>query len=222
LDSKIIHHIQKVFSISNWCNKVKNPTNNKSGFRIHTDTTTPLLKISQNSRRNITTSKFYNGMVYCLTVPSGAFLVRYNQKVSLGGNCHVRLTETIIKNWVAGEDDDFVKIIKDNKPLVYEMYDVAVAEELAWIKYLFKNGSILGLNENILSQYIYYIANRRLKAIGMTPKYSAPTKNPIPWMEHYLKSSNISAAPQETEIISYQVGNLDRDVSTNQFSNFSL
>ena len=217
-NTKSLGKLQEVFSISGWRVKHTSPLKSYCGYRIHVNTNSNY-HISNNCSKTI---KEYNGQVYCISVPSGAFLVRYNDKVSVGGNCHVRLTETVIKNWQAGEDVDFLQIIKEEQNTVYAMYENAVNEEVNWSKYLFNGGSILGLNQVLLENYVKFIANRRIKAIGMKPIYDISTKNPLPWMENYLKSGNLSVAPQETEIISYRVGNTKRDMSQDQFANYEL
>lgn len=216
--TKSLKKLQEVFTISNWKIYHTKPVKKYFGYTIkvitdkNTHTTTSTDKIKQQ----------YSGNVYCLSVPSGAFFVRYNDKVSVGGNCHTRLTETIIKNWQAGEDKDFLDITKEEESAVYSMFELAVQAEMDWAKYLFKNGSILGLNVELLSQYIKFIANRRLKAINMKPLYDVSIKNPLPWIDNYLKSSNISVAPMESEILSYVIGNVNKDIADDQFSNFEL
>ena len=103
------------------------------------------------------------------------------------------------------------------------MFKAAVEEEKAWASYLFQNGSMIGLNERLLSQYVEWIANRRMKAIGISPIYDIPAKNnPLPWTEHWLNSKGQQNAPQETEIESYIVGGIKQDVESNTFSGFKL
>ena len=89
----------------------------------------------------------------------------------------------------------------------------AVNEEKAWADYLFKHGSLIGLNDRLLYNYVEWIANRRMKAIGIKPIYDIPAKNnPLPWTEHWLNSKGQQNAPQETEIESYVVGGIKQDV----------
>ena len=96
-------------------------------------------------------------------------------------------------------------------------------QEKEWAKYLFENGSMIGLNERLLSQYVEWIANRRMKAIGLAPAFDIPAKNnPLPWTEHWLNSKGQQNAPQETEIESYVVGGIKQDVSAETFSGFKL
>ena len=102
------------------------------------------------------------------------------------------------------------------------MWKKCVDEEKEWAKYLFKDGSIIGLNERLLASYVEYIANRRLKALGLDPIYDAPKQNPLPWTQHWLSSKGLQVAPQETEVESYIVGGIKQDVEKDQFSKFKL
>ena len=103
------------------------------------------------------------------------------------------------------------------------MFKNAVDEEKAWAEYLFKDGSMIGLNEKLLSQYVEFIANRRLRAIGLEPQYDIPMRNnPLPWTQYWLNSKGQQNAPQETEIESYVVGGIKQDVEGDTFSGFSL
>ncbi len=111
---------------------------------------------------------------------------------------------------------------KDEKE-VYKMYDDALAEEKRWATHLFSKGSMIGLSEKLLHQYVEYIANRRMRAIGLEPKYEQSINtNPLPWTEHWLNSRSLQNAPQETEIESYVIGGIKQDVKKDQFKKFKL
>ena len=137
---------------------------------------------------------------------------------------HLVLTQQILKNWADGKDDpEMVKIAKEEKEFVTQMFRQCVDEEKAWADYLFKHGSMIGLNDRLLHQYVEWIANRRMKAIGLEPIYDQPLRNnPLPWTEHWLNSKGQQNAPQETEIESYVVGGIKQDVTENTFAGFSL
>ena len=137
---------------------------------------------------------------------------------------HLVLTQQILKNWADGKDDpEMVKIAKEEKEFVTQMFRQCVDEEKAWADYLFKHGSMIGLNDRLLFQYVEWIANRRMKAIGLEPIYDQPLRNnPLPWTEHWLNSKGQQNAPQETEIESYVVGGINQDVTENTFAGFSL
>jgi len=136
---------------------------------------------------------------------------------------HLALTQKIIYKWKKGDDPVIQEIAQEEKENVIAMFKAAVEEEKAWASYLFQNGSMIGLNERLLSQYVEWIANRRMKAIGISPIYDIPAKNnPLPWTEHWLNSKGQQNAPQETEIESYIVGGIKQDVESNTFSGFKL
>jgi ribonucleoside-diphosphate reductase beta chain len=106
---------------------------------------------------------------------------------------------------------------------MYSAFEKAVNQEKFWAEYLFKNGSMIGLNDKLLQQYVEWIANRRMRAIGLKPLYDIPAKNnPLPWTEHWISSKGLQTANQETENESYIVGGIKHDVTTDTFSNFKL
>ncbi len=136
---------------------------------------------------------------------------------------HLVLTQTIIKNWQNGDDPDITEIMKEEEDNVYEMYRQAVDEEKSWAEYLFKDGSMIGLNAKLLSSYVEYIANRRMRAIGLKPIFDTPmSNNPLPWTQHWLSSKGMQVAPQETEVESYMVGSIKQDVKKDSFAGFKL
>jgi len=138
-------------------------------------------------------------------------------------NQHLVLTQNIINKWRDGDDPDMLKIAAEEEGWVYQTFDKAVNEEKVWADYLFKNGSMIGLNAKLLVQYVEWIANRRMKAIGFKPVYDIPAKNnPLPWTEHWISSKGLQVAPQETEVESYVVGGIKQDVKKDTFAGFKL
>ena len=138
-------------------------------------------------------------------------------------NQHLVLTQTILNNWAKGDDPDMLEIMKEEEEWTYKQFNLCVNEEKSWADYLFKNGSMIGLNDKLLQQYVEWIANRRLKAIGLKPQYDIPAKNnPLPWTEHWISSKGLQVAPQETEVESYVVGGIKQDVKADTFSGFKL
>jgi len=138
-------------------------------------------------------------------------------------NQHLVLTQQILNNWKKGDDPDMIDIMKEEEEWTYEMFRRCVDEEKKWAEYLFKDGSMIGLNEKLLHQYVEWIANRRIKAIGLKPLYDIPAKNnPLPWTEHWISSKGLQVAPQETEVESYIVGGIKQDVTKDSFSGFKL
>ena len=136
---------------------------------------------------------------------------------------HLVLTQQIIKKWQEGDDPTMLEIIEEEHDNVVEMFKNCVEEEKDWAEYLFKDGSMIGLNAKLLGQYVEWIGNRRMKAVGIDPIYDVPLRNnPLPWTEHWLNSKGQQNAPQETEIESYVVGAIKQDVTAKTFSGFKL
>jgi len=136
---------------------------------------------------------------------------------------HLVLTQNIINKWRDGDDPDIVEIGKEEKQWTIEQFKRTVDEEKKWAEYLFKDGSIIGLNEKLLSSYVEYIANRRMRAIGIKPVFDTPmSNNPLPWTQHWLSSKGLQVAPQETEVESYVIGGIKQDVKKDTFAGFKL
>ena len=138
-------------------------------------------------------------------------------------NQHLALTQNILNNWRKGDDPEMVKIMKEEEQWTYDMFEKCVNEEKAWAEYLFQDGSMIGLNDKLLQQYVEFIANKRLRGIGLKPVYDIPLRNnPLPWTEHWISSKGLQVAPQETEVESYIVGGIKQDVKKDTFSGFKL
>ena len=138
-------------------------------------------------------------------------------------NQHLAITQNILNNWRKGDDPEMVKIMKEEEDWTYQMFDKCVNEEKKWAEYLFKDGSMIGLNDKLLYQYVEWVANRRIRSIGLKPQYDIPAKNnPLPWTEHWISSKGLQVAPQETEVESYMVGGIVQDVKKDTFSGFKL
>lgn len=137
-------------------------------------------------------------------------------------NLHLVSTQQILNLWQYGKDDPEMKeIAEELRDEALAIFMKAVEQEKQWAHYLFRNGSMIGLNEEMLCQYVEYIANMRMEAIG----FDAPFKqrsNPLPWMNKYLVSDNVQVAPQEAEITSYLVGQIDSEVSAADLGDFEL
>ena len=138
-------------------------------------------------------------------------------------NQHLAITQNILNKWKAGDDPEMKQIMKEEEEWTYKAFDRAVNEEKRWADYLFKDGSMIGLNDKLLQQYVEWIANRRLKAIGLRPQYDiAASNNPLPWTQHWISSKGLQVAPQETEVESYVVGGIKQDVKKDTFIGFQL
>jgi ribonucleoside-diphosphate reductase beta chain len=136
---------------------------------------------------------------------------------------HMTITQNILNKWKAGDDPDMVEIAKEEEVNVYNMFKQCVDEEKLWAEYLFKDGSIIGLNDKLLAKYVEWTANRRLKSIGLKAIFDTPiSNNPLPWTEHWLSSKGMQVAPQETEVESYLIGSIKQDVKKDTFAGFQL
>ena len=136
---------------------------------------------------------------------------------------HMTITQNIMNKWKEGDDPDMVLIAKEEEENVYQMFRECVEEEKAWAEYLFKDGSIIGLNDKLLAKYVEWTTNRRLKSIGLKAIFDTPiTNNPLPWTEHWLSSKGMQVAPQETEVESYLIGSIKQDVKKDTFAGFQL
>jgi len=124
-------------------------------------------------------------------------------------NQHLAITQNILNYWKKGDDPDMIDIVKEQEPWLIQAFKDTVDEEKRWAEYLFKDGSMIGLNDKLLQQYVEWIANRRLRSIHLKPQYDIPAKNnPLPWTEHWISSKGLQVAPQETEVESYVVGGI--------------
>ncbi len=138
-------------------------------------------------------------------------------------NQHLAITQNILNKWRSGDDPEMRQIMKEEEEWTYKLFANAVNEEKRWADYLFKDGSMIGLNDKLLQQYVEWIANRRLVAIGLKRQYDIPAKNnPLPWTQHWISSKGLQVAPQETEVESYVVGGIKQDVKKDTFSGFQL
>ena len=135
---------------------------------------------------------------------------------------HLTGTQSIIQIFRAGQDDpEMAEIATECEGQVYQIFASAAEQEKEWAKYLFRDGSMIGLNAEILSDYVEYITNVRLKAVGYKNVFPT-TQNPLPWMNTWLNSDSVQVAPQEVELSSYLVGQIDSEVADDAFDDFDL
>lgn len=137
-------------------------------------------------------------------------------------NLHLGATQQMIRNILVNDDPMFAKIKAETEDECRAMFRSAMDQEKDWAKYLFKDGSIIGLNEALLSEYVDYIGAQRMKAIGMKPDFESPSRDPLPWTAAWISSKTVQVAPQETEITSYISGGVKQDVTEGDFGGFSL
>jgi len=135
-------------------------------------------------------------------------------------NVHLASTQQLMK-LLPQDDPDYARIQKECEAEVVQMYVDAVEQEKSWADYLFKDGSMIGLNAQLLKDYVEWIANKRMTAVGLPSQYKGGS-NPLPWTQKWIASGDVQVAPQETEISSYVVGGTKQDVNENSFAGFSL
>ncbi|MGM8897853.1 MULTISPECIES: class Ia ribonucleoside-diphosphate reductase subunit beta [unclassified Psychrobacter] len=136
---------------------------------------------------------------------------------------HLTGTQHMLNLMRNGKDDpEMVEIASECYDESVEIFRKAAEQEKEWASYLFKDGSMIGLNKDILCQYIEYITNLRMEAVGLPSAFPNSKSNPIPWINTWLSSDNVQVAPQETEISSYLVGQIDSDLSESDFDDFEL
>lgn len=135
---------------------------------------------------------------------------------------HLTSTQHMLQIMAKGKDDpDYAAIAVECQPEVEQMFRDAVQQEKDWANYLFNGGSMIGMNAEILGQYVEFIAEQRANALGITGLFNV-ANNPLPWMNTWLNSDSVQVAPQETEISSYMVGAIDSAVDTEGFGDFDL
>lgn len=158
----------------------------------------------------------HNGNVYCVSVPTGMFVARRNNAIFITGNCHLYITQNIINILRSNEEEGFVEVIDGLKDEAIKMFLDAANEEKAWASYLFQYGSIIGLSEQVIHQYIEWLVDSRMKELGLPKQFNS--KNPIGgWIDSWMDSSKVQVAPQETEITSYKIGASVNDIGDMEF-----
>ncbi|MBD2810404.1 ribonucleotide-diphosphate reductase subunit beta [Xenorhabdus sp. Vera] len=135
---------------------------------------------------------------------------------------HLTGTQHMLNLLRSGQDDpEMAEIAKECEQECYDLFVEAAEQEKEWADYLFKDGSMIGLNKDILCQYVEYITNIRMQAVGLKLPFETRS-NPIPWINAWLVSDNVQVAPQEVEVSSYLVGQIDSEVNTEDLSGFEL
>ena len=135
-------------------------------------------------------------------------------------NVHLAATQQLLK-LLPQDDPDYTQIREETQAEMQAMFESAVDQEKTWARYLFRDGSMIGLNEQLLSDYIEWIANKRMTAIGLPSAYRGGS-NPLPWTAKWIAGADVQVAPQETEIVSYVIGGTKQDVDATTLSGLSL
>ena len=136
---------------------------------------------------------------------------------------HLTGTQHILNLLRSGVDDpEMAEIAAECEQDCFDLFKRAALQEKEWAEYLFKDGSMIGLNKDILGQYIEYITNLRMMAVGLQPAFEGANQNPIPWINAWLSSDNVQVAPQEVELSSYLIGQIDSELSADDLGDFEL
>jgi len=135
-------------------------------------------------------------------------------------NLHLASTQLLLK-LLLKDDPDFVEIAKETRDACILMFRDAAEQEKTWAHYLFKDGSMIGLNDQLLCEYVDWIVNKRMVSIGLPTIYKT-SSNPLPWTQKWIAGGEVQVAPQESEIASYISGSVTQDISDDTFKGMSL
>ncbi len=135
---------------------------------------------------------------------------------------HLVGTQRMILSFQEGlEGEEWAEVAKNAKRESEQLFLTAVEQEIEWANYLFKDGAMLGLNAKILTEYVYYLAGIRMKAINLDCPFDVKN-HPIPWVETWFSSDNVQVAPQEVEMSSYLTNQIDASVDTNALEDIDI
>ncbi|WP_033138670.1 class Ia ribonucleoside-diphosphate reductase subunit beta [Aeromonas finlandensis] len=136
---------------------------------------------------------------------------------------HLTGTQHMLNLMRTGQDDpEMAEIAAECEQACFDIFKEAAIQEKEWAEYLFQDGSMIGLNKDILCQYVEYITNLRMSAVGLQPAFAGTKQNPIPWINTWLSSDNVQVAPQEVEVSSYLVGQIDSEMNADDLGDFEL
>jgi len=135
-------------------------------------------------------------------------------------NLHLGSTIYLLKALIK-EDPEFLAIAQETHDECVALYESVAEQEKAWAKYLFKDGSMVGLNENMLCDYVEWLAGKRMRAIGLETKYRGGA-DPLPWTQKWISGAEVQVAPQQTQLTSYRLGGIKKDADTGSFKSFKL
>jgi len=136
-------------------------------------------------------------------------------------NLHLGSTQYMLRT-LPKDDPIFEQIREDTREEVTQIFVDVVNQEVEWAQYLFQHGSMIGLNAEILSQYIRFIASKRMRTLNMDIPFEYPKADPLPWTKNWISGKSVQNAPQETEITSYLISDIDQDVDQVTLNNLSI
>jgi ribonucleoside-diphosphate reductase beta chain len=225
-----VDKMQQIAVLSGWRSHLMVSEDNrkdsyKSYYRLSINKRTDAYNCGPKTT-NKTTVNDYKGKVYCVTVPSGMIVVRRKGKPFVTGNCrdenlHLAATQTLLK-LLPRDDPDYTTIAAECRGESLQLFRDAVSQEKEWANYLFKDGSMIGLNERLLADYVEWIADKRLTSIGLPALFDSKVANPLPWTQKWISGAEVQVAPQEVEQSQYIIGAVKKDVASDTFKGFSL
>lgn len=136
-------------------------------------------------------------------------------------NLHLASTQFMIRE-LRRKDPEFQKIFEQDLLLYLDMFDDAAKQEKSWAQYLFRDGSMVGLTEPILVQYVDYITKQRLKAVDLPHDHIEITQNPLPWTQKWIAGKDVQDAPQEVSKTEYRIGGVKSDLGSINLKGFKL
>ncbi len=169
--------------------------------------------------RVFTGSIFLQSFLWCALAAVLTPLLSTMQAAALVAVAFASLALNLLRS--GADDPEMAEIAEECKQECYDLFVQAAQQVKDWADYLFRDGSMIGLNKDILCQYVEYITNIRMQAVGLDLPFQTRS-NPIPWINTWLVSDNVQVAPQEVEVSSYLVGQIDAEVDTDDLSNFQL
>ncbi len=137
-------------------------------------------------------------------------------------NLHLSATTRLLRTILRKDDPDFEKIAIETQEECIKIYMTAIRQEIDWAKYLFSEGSMIGLNETLLADFVYFRGALCMRAVGLPVPFKSATTNPLPWTNSWIASKSVQVAPQETEITSYVIGGVKQDAQADSFKTFKL
>ena len=231
------HIIQRAISVTRYYDDLIESVNNYNNFGVGTHTINGedvVVDMRELKKKLYLTVASVNILEAIRFYVSFACSFAFAERAKMEGNAkvikliardealHLTSTQHMMQIFAQGKDDpEMAEIAKECQQEVIDMFTDAAQQEKDWADYLFKEGSMIGLNKEILCQYVEYITNQRMQAVNLPAPFNVKS-NPLPWMDAWLVSDNVQVAPQESEISSYLVGAIDAEVDTEEFGEFSL
>lgn len=134
-----------------------------------------------------------------------------NQSIAQDEELHRKFT-TELKRVNLKEDDDFVKLEGELKEELEQIFVDVIEQEIQWVDYLFKEGSVLGITPELLKEYVRWLGTSRMSAVGLKSPYKVQRSNPLPWTSEFIHTNNRQDAPQEATSTAYLLGGVVHDV----------